>query len=124
MSRRWALAAGLLAACGQPRGRPLPDVDPGPIPAELADGERTYQERCMACHGPHGIGTAQGPPLVHRDYVRSHHADEAFRRAIRLGVVPHHWHFGPMPPIEGRDGRAVDGVIGYIWWLQRQRGIV
>lgn len=124
MSRRWALAAGVLAACGEPRGRPLPDVDPGPIPAELAQGEATYQARCMACHGPHGVGTTQGPPLVHRYYVPSHHADEAFRRAIRLGVVPHHWHFGRMPPIEGLDDGAVDGVIGYIRWLQRRRGIL
>ena len=65
-----------------------------------------------------------GPPLVHRYYVPSHHADEAFRRAIRLGVVPHHWRFGPMPPIGGLDDRTVTGVIGYVRWLQRQRGIV
>jgi mono/diheme cytochrome c family protein len=124
MSRGWALAAALLAACGDGRGGPLQDVDPGPVPAELAPGEQTYQARCMVCHGPHGVGTTQGPPLVHRYYVPSHHADEAFRLAVRLGVAPHHWRFGPMPPIEGLDDPAVTGVIGYIRWLQRRRGIV
>lgn len=123
MSRGWALAAGLLAACGERADRPPQDVDPGPVPAALAEGERTYQARCLACHGPHGVGTSQGPPLVHRYYIPSHHADEAFRRAIRLGVVPHHWRFGPMPPIAGLDDHSVAGVIDYIRWLQRQRGI-
>jgi cytochrome c len=122
VSRGWALAAGLLAACGEPRT--LQDVDPGPVPAGLAEGEQTYQTLCVACHGPHGVGTTQGPPLVHRYYVPSHHADEAFRRAIRLGVVPHHWRFGRMPPIAGLDDRTVTGVIRYIRWLQRRRGIV
>ena len=88
-----------------------------------AEGERTYQTRCQSCHGPHGVGTTQGPPLVHRYYVPSHHADEAFRRAIRSGVVPHHWHFGPMPPVAGLDDQAVSGVIAYIRWLQQRQGI-
>ena len=80
-------------------------------------------KNCLSCHGPNGVGTTQGPPLVHRYYVPSHHADEAFRRAIRFGVVPHHWHFGPMPPVEGLDDREVAGVIAYLRWLQRQQGI-
>jgi mono/diheme cytochrome c family protein len=125
MTGRWALAAGLLVACGEPRGGGgVKDVDPGPVPAELAGGEQTYQAVCLACHGPHGAGTAQGPPLVHPYYVPSHHADEAFRRAIRLGVVPHHWRFGRMPPIAGLESQAITGVIGYVRWLQRRRGIL
>ena len=125
MIRGWALAATLLAACeGRPDSPPV-DVDPGPVPAALAEGERTYQARCQACHGPHGVGTVQGPPLVHRYYEPSHHADEAFRFAIRFGVRPHHWHFGPMPAVgAGLDDRATSAVIKYIRWLQQQRGIV
>ena len=122
MSPRWTLAFLLLAGCRE-RAEPLADVDPGPVPPALVEGERTYQSRCRACHGPHGVGTTEGPPLAHRYYQPSHHADEAFRLAIRFGVRPHHWHFGPMPPVAGLDDAAVSGVIGYIRWLQRQRGI-
>ena len=124
MSRAWSLAAGLLVACADPGGRTIQDVDPGPVPAQLARGERAYQSRCLPCHGPHGVGTDHSPPLVHRYYVPSHHADEAFRRAVRFGVVPHHWRFGPMPPIGGLDDETVAAVIGYIRWLQRKRGVV
>ena len=123
MSRRWALALLLLAGCRE-RGQPLADIDPGPVPPALTDGERAYQAFCLGCHGRHGIGTDHGPPLMHRYYVPSHHADEAFRLAIRFGVRPHHWHFGPMPPIAALDDRAVSAVIGYVRWLQQQRGII
>ena len=122
MKPGWTLVLLLLAGCRE-RARPLTDVDPGPVPPALAQGERTYQSRCLGCHGPHGIGTRQGPPLMHRYYEPSHHADEAFRLAIRFGVRPHHWHFGPMPPVPGLYDSAVSGVIGYIRWLQRRRGI-
>ncbi|MFL5514764.1 MAG: c-type cytochrome [Gemmatimonadales bacterium] len=124
MIRGWALVATLLAACKGRPDQPPADIDPGPVPAALAEGERTYQTRCRECHGPHGVGTTHGPPLVHPYYEPSHHADEAFRLAIRSGVRPHHWHFGPMPPISGMDDRAISAVIGYIRWLQQQRGIV
>jgi len=125
MRRGWALAAGLLVACGGAGGeRAIEDVDPGPLPAELASGERIYETRCLPCHGRHAVGTTHGPPLVHRYYVPSHHADEAFRRAVRYGVAPHHWRFGPMPPIGGIEDTALAAVIGYIRWLQRQRGIL
>ena len=122
MSRRWTLALLLLVGCRE-RAEPLADVDPGPVPPAFTGGERAYQSFCLGCHGPHGIGTAHGPPLVHRYYVPSHHADEAFRLAIRFGVRPHHWHFGPMPPLTGLDEETVSGIIAYVRCLQRQRGI-
>lgn len=122
MSGRWTLVLLLVAGCGE-RGRPVEDIDPGPVPPALAAGERTYRSFCLGCHGPRGIGTEHGPPLMHQYYVPAHHADEAFRLAVRFGVRPHHWHFGPMPPLPGLDDQAVSGVIGYIRWLQRRRGI-
>ena len=45
-------------------------------------------------------GTQQGPPLVHKIYEPSHHADFAFQRAAAQGVRAHHWKFGNMPKIE------------------------
>ncbi len=45
------------------------------------------------------------PRLVHKIYEPNHHADFAFQRAAAQGVKAHHWKFGNMPKIEGRDGR-------------------
>lgn len=126
MSRVGSIAALLLlAACGERSrpGGPPPGFDPGPVPAELAAGERTFNAACARCHGQHGVGTKDGPPLVHVYYEPNHHSDEAFRRAVRFGVQPHHWNFGPMQPVEGLSDSAVVAVTSYIRWLQRQGGI-
>lgn len=55
MTRVWTLAAALLAACDARSDRSPEAVNPGPVPAALAEGERTYQARCQSCHGPHGV---------------------------------------------------------------------
>ena len=118
-----ALAAlPLLAAC---EGRPAvrPDFDPGPVPAELADGERLYNGNCARCHGALGAGTDVGPPLVDIMYEPNHHADIAFQRAVALGVPAHHWSFGNMPPVPGVDEPAVERITAYVRWLQRGAGI-
>ncbi len=78
---------------------------------------------CSACHGPQGQGTDQGPPLVHVVYEPSHHPDDAFRQAIAQGAAPHHWDFGPMPPVPDLDDDEVDAVIAYVRDLQREAGI-
>ncbi len=46
-----ALAAlALLAGCeGRPNARS--DFEPGPVPAELAEGERLFNDNCARCHG-------------------------------------------------------------------------
>lgn len=117
-----ALAA-LAAACAAERPAPAARFDPGPVPAELAAGHEVYRAACIACHGEHAAGTTSGPPLVHIYYEPNHHADEAFRRAIRFGVQPHHWDFGPMPPVRGLGLAEEAAVIAYVRWLQRQGGI-
>jgi cytochrome c len=99
------------------------DFEPGPAPAELADGERLFNENSARCHGTRAAGSDTGPPLVHRVYEPSHHADMAFQRAVALGVAAHHWRFGNMPPIPGVDQPAVERIVGYVRWLQRQAGI-
>ena len=93
------------------------------LPTEFKDGETKFNAFCSPCHGAQGTGTAQGPPLVHKIYEPSHHADFAFQRAAAQGVKAHHWKFGNMPKIEGVTADDVTQIIGYIRWLQRQAGI-
>lgn len=141
-----ALLAGLLAACGSAEGggahaghdmsamggmgdagaeasvpRDWSPVNTPPTP--LLEGKRLFEANCVGCHGPWGAGTDHGPALMHRYYLPGHHSDEAFQRAVAFGVQPHHWHFGPMPPVAGLDRAQVTAIIGYVRWLQRQAGI-
>ncbi len=114
-----------LHACG-PRERGSPSessFNPGRPPAEFADGERFFNDTCSQCHGALGMGTKQGPPLVHTVYRPSHHSDEAFRRAVAFGVPAHHWSFGPMPPIRLLNPDDVEPIIRYVRWLQGKAGI-
>ena len=111
----------LLAACDR-RPEVRPDVDPGPVPADLADGERLFTDNCARCHGTRGVGTTAGPPLVHVIYEPSHHGDYAFQRAARFGVAAHHWNFGNMPAVPV-DSAAVTRITAYVRWLQRGAGI-
>lgn len=94
-----------------------------PRPAELEEGEATFNTFCSRCHGAQGKGTSNGPPLVHKIYEPNHHADMAFQRAAAQGVRAHHWKFGNMPKIEGVTSEDVTHIIGYVRWLQRQAGI-
>jgi len=117
---------GLVAAsagCGGDAPRIADDFDPGPTPFEFIAGETMYTGSCATCHGTNGTGTTTGPPLVDKIYEPSHHADAAFHRSVQLGVVAHHWQFGPMAPVEGLPPEQVDRIIAYVRWLQRQAGI-
>ena len=60
---------------------------------------------------------------MHEVYEPSHHPDESFRNAVQQGVQPHHWEFGPMPPVPGVQGEDIDAVIAYVRSLQREAGI-
>ena len=63
------------------------------------------------------------PLLVHKIYEPSHHGDEAFQRAVALGVQAHHWPFGNMAAIEGLTRADVATIISYIRALQVENGI-
>jgi mono/diheme cytochrome c family protein len=121
--RRAALAVAaltVLAACGG-------DEDPsGPAAAAGIDvdrGEDLFAANCAVCHGPVGEGTAAGPPLVHEIYEPSHHSDESFQIAVARGVQPHHWGFGPMPPVGGLDRDDVADITAWVRERQREAGI-
>ena len=93
------------------------------VPDDLQEGHDKFHTFCAPCHGPQGIGTNQGPPLVHKIYEPSHHADMAFQQAAARGVRAHHWKFGNMPKIDGVTPEDVTEIIGYVRWLQREAGI-
>lgn len=113
-----------VVGCNRPTpGSDLQGFDPGPIPEQFRNGQALFDAQCAACHGAHAVGTDSGPPLVHKIYEPSHHADAAFQRAVMFGVQAHHWNFGSMQPVEGLSGDDVAEVIGYVRWLQRAGGI-
>ena len=94
-----------------------------PVPDDFKAGEERFKALCASCHGTAGRGTNMGPPLVHKIYEPSHHADFAFMRAAMQGVRAHHWKFGNMPKISEATPDDVTQIIPYIRWLQRQAGI-
>ena len=124
-SRRGAVIFAMLPPLAACESRPpvRSDFDPGPVPAELAEGERLFNDTCARCHGAQAAGTDAGPPLVHIVYEPNHHADIAFQRAVALGAPAHHWRFGNMPPVPGVDEAAVERITAYVRWLQRRAGI-
>ncbi len=93
------------------------------VPEEFQQGEERFNTFCSRCHGSSARGTTKGPPLVHKIYEPSHHADVAFLRAAAQGVRAHHWEFGNMPKIEEATPDDVKFVIQYVRWLQREAGI-
>jgi mono/diheme cytochrome c family protein len=117
------IAALLNVGCSERKPEPPRAFDLGPVPEALAAGERAFDRTCAACHGIKAMGTEQGPPLVHIIYEPSHHSDEAFRRAVALGVVAHHWSFGPMPAQPEISGEEIEQIIRYVRWLQTRAGI-
>ena len=123
----WLLLAALfLVACdGKPGKR---DANPFHLPPDgfVADkfkGAELFRKNCSSCHGRDGHGSNMGPPLVHKTYNPSHHADLAFNLAVKNGVRRHHWRFGDMPPQPGVSPQAVGHIVAYVRALQRQAGI-
>ena len=86
-------------------------------------GRVAFEGTCAACHGVEGVGTDAGPPLVHPYYRPGHHADGAFVLAVRNGVQPHHWNFGPMPPQPGLSDQDIADVTAYVRQIQEVAGI-
>jgi len=92
-------------------------------PEEFAKGEAAFNRSCAACHGLAAAGTDHGPTFIHPIYQPSHHGDQSFILAARMGVRAHHWNYGDMPKVEGATDDDLKQIIGYIRWLQRQAGI-
>jgi mono/diheme cytochrome c family protein len=121
MKAKLVLPAGLaavLAACA-PTGEQLASPQ---NPDLVAVGSGLYQENCSQCHGADLRGTEQGPSLLSRVYEPSHHPDGAFLAAVMAGVRPHHWNFGPMPPIEGLNPDDIEAIVAFVRERQREEG--
>ncbi|HSA88015.1 MAG TPA: c-type cytochrome [Nitrospira sp.] len=118
-----ALSLSAAPACSQNGVEPKATGIVAAAPADLREGEEKFNANCSACHGIGGIGTTQGPPLVHKVYEPNHHGDAAFQRAAANGVKAHHWQFGDMPKINAVKPEDVDHITKYVRWLQKQAGI-
>ncbi len=98
------------------------------VPEDLSEqariGKRGFDAICAACHGANAAGrNGMGPPLVHKIYEPSHHADAAFQIPVRGGVRAHHWRFGNMPPQKGLTDADVKAITRYVRELQLANGI-
>lgn len=120
LSRASLLASAVVAltACG------TGDGDGRTASGDATRGRQLFEANCASCHGIQGQGTDTGPPLVHEYYVPSHHANAAFQLAVTRGVQPHHWNFGPMPPVEGLSSEDVTDIVAYVRQLQRDAGLL
>jgi len=106
----------------------LKSAEPGPVvverdPTVVAAGEGLFSASCAVCHGADLKGTDTGPPLLFPTYAPNHHGDEAFQQAVALGVPPHHWTFGPMPPVAGLSRDDVAMIVAYVRTAQESEGI-
>jgi len=106
-------------------GAPIVKVKlPDALSANAQIGERAFEAKCASCHGKNAVGqNGVAPPLIHKIYEPSHHADMAFVLAVRNGVRSHHWPFGDMPPVEGLTQADVQYIAKYVRELQRENGI-
>ncbi|MCO6502099.1 MAG: cytochrome c [Acidimicrobiales bacterium] len=108
----------LVAACVVGSNTDIEPQDPGLV----ATGADLYAANCAECHGEDLRGTDKGPSHLSILYEPGHHADGAFLFAVTRGVQPHHWNFGPMPPIDGLTPADVDAIVAFVRETQRIEG--
>ena len=104
----------------------IPPASPPPAernPEILAEGKELFDGTCASCHGAELEGTATGPSFLDPIYAPNHHGDEAFQRAAVLGVVPHHWTFGPMPAQVDLSREEVAAIVEYVRAEQEAAGV-
>jgi cytochrome c len=117
------IMAGMVAGCEGEEDTPRINPDTLIVPAEYTGGEDAFNQYCAKCHGKAGVGTKEGPPLVHKIYEPNHHGDISFHFAAQRGVRAHHWKFGDMPKVKDITEGEVNDIIDYVRWLQREADI-
>ena len=110
-----------MASCGGTQ-----DGEDGGIPVQdpdmVAAGNDLYQANCASCHGSDLRGTDLGPSHLSIVYEPNHHGDAAFLLAAQRGVQPHHWSFGPMPPVPGLTPDDIAAIVAFVRENQRIEG--
>ena len=124
----WIVGAALLVAgglwwFGGDRSGETVDVIVPELSRTARAGQTAFAENCAACHGEFAGGTDQGPPLAHKIYEPSHHADASFYLAAKRGVTQHHWSFGNMPAQPQVGERSMQQIIAFVRELQVANGI-
>jgi mono/diheme cytochrome c family protein len=121
MSRAIAglVATLIVAGCG---GSAVVGTIPAQDPDLVEAGAGLYAANCADCHGEDLRGTDKGPSHLSVVYEPGHHGDGAFLVAVTAGVRPHHWDFGPMPPIEGLTTEDIEAIVAFVWERQRIEG--
>lgn len=118
--------AGAIVVWQSHPGTQPPSTVPVTVPSLSADarqGQALFEANCTGCHGANAAGTSSGPPLIHKIYEPSHHADITFTMAVKQGVRAHHWRFGNMPPVPGVDDAQITLITRYVREVQRANGI-
>jgi mono/diheme cytochrome c family protein len=77
-------------------------------PAQAANGKRTFNQYCAACHDTREAATTKSGPVL-RDYYRHqpHPSDSAVRRIIQQGK-------GRMPAFSTLDSSQLNNLIAYL----------
>ena len=109
-------------AAGAP-ARPADQIVEAKLSSAGQMGQIAFDENCAACHGAKAAGSDQGPPLVHKIYEPSHHADFSVVMATKNGVRAHHWRFGDMAAVSGVTDKQIEWITKYVREMQRANGI-
>lgn len=126
MKRIAAVAAAIVALSGasfaeiQSRGAVIPPASLSPLAQQ---GRVLFEKNCARCHGNWGQGGERGPPLIHKIYEPSHHADAAFFFAVTRGSRQHHWRFGNMPPQPQVKPDDIPAIIRFVREVQEANGL-
>ncbi len=120
----WLGGIGVLAVAIAVSSIPPSSQQPAERDPEIvAQGQALFQGTCASCHGADLEGTTTGPPFLHPTYAPNHHGDEAFQRAVALGVIPHHWAFGEMPPQPDLSRDDVAAIVEFVRSEQEAAGV-